>query len=255
MPRHGHAATSETIVAQERAEAIVLRGVDFSETSRIVTFLSPDRGLLACMAKGARRRNSPLGSVLDTLNRVELVYYWKDGRSVQPLGEAALIEGYGALKGSLEKATYAAFPVEIVCKVAHENEPSRGLFGSFVRGLDGLAVWPGNVRTHACWQALQLLAAAGFAPALDACAECARPVAEAAGFSYAGGVTCASCRSDRRIGREEHASLRALMLADDACPAVECPREVFGLLRHFAARQLETDFRSVRVIEEMLGGQ
>ena len=71
----------------------VLRGVDFSETSRIVTFLTPGRGRLACLAKGARRRRSPFQAMLDTLNRDEIVYYWKDGREVQQLGEAALLDG------------------------------------------------------------------------------------------------------------------------------------------------------------------
>ncbi|HNT88720.1 MAG TPA: DNA repair protein RecO, partial [Candidatus Hydrogenedentes bacterium] len=94
---------------QERTEAVVLRGVDFSESSRIVTFLTPDRGRVACLAKGARRKNCPYAAALDTFNRVELVYYWKDGRNVQTLGEAALLDAYPGIKGDLEKSVYAAF--------------------------------------------------------------------------------------------------------------------------------------------------
>ena len=82
-------------MAQEKAEALVLRGVDFSETSRIITFLSPERGLLTCIAKGVRRKGSPLASVLDTFNHVELVYYWKEGRGVHTLGEASLLHRTG----------------------------------------------------------------------------------------------------------------------------------------------------------------
>ena len=62
-------AKAERIVSQEKTEAIVLRGVDFSESSRIVTFLSPERGRLTCIAKGARRKNSGVSAVLDTFNR------------------------------------------------------------------------------------------------------------------------------------------------------------------------------------------
>ena len=64
-------------MSQERTEAIVLRGVDFSESSRIVTLLSPDRGRLVCMAKGVKRPKSQLAGLLDTFNRLEVVYYWK----------------------------------------------------------------------------------------------------------------------------------------------------------------------------------
>ncbi len=43
------------------------------------------------------------------------------------------------------------------------------------------------------------------------------------------------------------------MLAEhgDGCPEIAVGREVFNVLRHYAAYQLESDFRSARVIEQM----
>lgn len=238
-------------MSQERTEAVVLRGVDFSETSRIVTLLTPDRGRLACIAKGARRKKSPLAAALDTFNRLEIVYYWRDGRAVQILGETALLDGYGAIKADLEKATFAAFPLELALKIAHENEPSHALYAVLVRGLDGLAPWPGSVRTYACWLALQLLSAAGFEPALDACAECGKAVGNAPGFSYQGGVVCPQCVSDRRLTAEQHEALRVLVRSREACPRIDGEADLYRLVHRYAARQLETDLRSVRVIDQM----
>jgi DNA repair protein RecO (recombination protein O) len=231
---------------------VVLRGVDFSETSRIVTFLTPVRGKLACMALGARRTKSALGSALDTLNRLELVYYWKDGREVQKLAEAALLDGYGRVKGDLDKSLYASFPLEIVYKVAHENEPSEALYETLVRGLDGLSTWRGDVRTHMCWQVVQLLAVAGFALSLDSCAECGKPLQAVRGFSFAGGATCPACRRDVLLSEEDLGVLRALAEAPEDCPPVEASGRVFSLLRRYAMRQIDTDFRSLRVIEQAL---
>lgn len=241
----------EWMVSQERTEAVVLRGVDFSETSRIVTFLSPDRGRLACMAKGARRKKSPFMGLLDTFNRLELVYYWKDGRAVQPLGEGSLLDGYPGLKGDLDRVTYGAFPLEVAYKAAHENEPSHALFEVLVRGLEGLDRWQGDARTHCCWQVFGLLSAAGFEPALDACIECGASVSASPSFSYSGGVACRNCPSDRKLTAVEYATLRALAEGVDACPPLKAGKTIFGVLRDFAARQLESDFRSVRVIEQM----
>ena len=240
-------------MSQERAEAVVLRGVDFSETSRIVTFLTPGRGRLACMAKGARRRKSPLQAVLDTLNRVEIVYYWKDGRAVQQLGESALLDGFGAIKADLEKTSFAALPLEFALRVAHENEPSQELYAALVGGMESLAAWQGDVRMHASWQIARLLAAAGFEPGLDACAMCGAPVEDAPGFSYDGGVTCPACRADRRLDAEELAMLRTFMLNRVACPASRRLDGVYRVLCEYAMRQLETDLHSVRVINEMFG--
>ena len=239
---------------QERTEAVVLRGVDFSESSRIVTFLSPERGRLVCMAKGARRPKSPLSAVLDTMNRVELVYYWKEGRGVQVAGEVALLDGFGLIKGHLEKAAFASFALEVAGKVAHENEPSRALYATLARGLAGLAAWTGDVRAHVCWQVVQLLSVAGYEPALDVCVVCGNAISETPGFSYAGGTTCGACPADRRLTSEDYACLRALIENREGCPSLRQVGGVYGLLRHYAARQLETDLSSVRVLDEMFGG-
>jgi len=233
-------------VPQERTEVVVLRGVDFSETSRIVTFLSPDRGRLACMAAGARRPRSPLSAVLDTFNRLEIVYYWKESRSVQKLGEAALLDAYPGIKRELSKTLYAAFPLEVAYKAAQENEPSTRLYGVVVRGLEGMATWPGDAKAHAAWQVLQILSAAGFEPAID-------PGGTPAGFAYESGVTGSIGRADRTLTPGVLDALRALTRARDACPAVPHAGPVFDLLRGYVSHQLETDFRSLRVIDQVFG--
>ncbi len=242
-------------MGQEKTEALVLRGVDFSESSRIVTFLTPERGRMACLAKGARRAKSGLGAVLDTFNRVELIYYWKDGRHVQTLAEASLLEAYSGIKRDFERTAYAAFPLELALRVAHENEPSQPLYDVMVRGLDGLRAWPGAARAHVCWHVLRLLSAAGFEPALTHCVVCGATVADEAGFVYEGGVTCGRERCDLRLPPETLALLRAFSAAEGACPEVACGAHAlaaaFMVLRRYAARQLETDFRSLRVLDEL----
>lgn len=240
-------------MSQERTEAVVLRGVDFSETSRIVTFLTPDRGRLACMAKGVRRKNSPLAAVLDTFNHVELIYLWKERREVQTLAEATLLDGFGGVKADLAKTAFAAFPLELAAKVAHENEPSQALFATLLRGLRGLNTWAGHVPLHVAWQVLHLLGAAGFEPSLEACALCGVPIRNAHGFSLSGGATCDDCPAERRLSEEQYRVLRVLAGARDACPDWAGVPGLCGLLSAYAAHQLETEFRSIRVIAEMFG--
>ncbi len=240
-------------MSQEKTEAVVLRGVDFSETSRIVTFLTPDRGRMACMAKGVRRRHSAFAGALDTFNRVELVYYWKDGRQVQVLAEATLLDGFPAIKRDPARGVYAGFPLELACRTAHENEPSRAPYEALVSGLAALCAWPHDARTHACWQALRLIGAAGFAPETEVCVRCGATLSDAAGFALDGGLCCPGCRPDRRIAPATQAALRAMNAATVVCPVQDAPKELFLLLRDYAARHLETDFRSVRVAEEMFG--
>lgn len=240
-------------MSQEKAEAHVLRGVDFSETSRIITFLTPERGRLTCIAKGVRRKNSALAPVLGTMNRVELIYYWKDGRSVQTLAEASLLDGYPNTKRDLERGAFAAFPLEIAARVAHENEPSRAFYAALSDGLAGLEAWRGDARAHCCWQVARLLEAAGFAPDLAHCVHCQREIGDNPGFDLAGGAVCARCDAERRISGAVYGSLRALFSARDGCPPLASVPEVFRLLRAYTRRQTESDFRSLRVLDEMFG--
>lgn len=237
-------------MSQERTEAVVLRGVDFSETSRIITFLSPDRGRLTCMAKGVKRPKSPMAGLLDTYNRVEIIYYWKDTRSVQQLGEVSVLDTFGGIKTSLEKLTFAAFPVELVLTIAHENEPSDALYRALRGGFESLARWNGDVLGHVSWQAMRLMSAAGFEPALSECASCGGSLGDAPGFSFSDGARCRRCPSDVRLTREGYNELRRLVEHRDACPKITVGKEAFRVLSRFAARQLDTDFRSVPVIDK-----
>ena len=238
-------------MSQEKSEAHVLRAVDFSETSRIVTFLTPERGQLACIAKGARRKNSPLASVLGTMNRVELVYYWKEGRSVQTLGEASLLEPFSRIKSDLERGAYAAFPLEIALKVAHENEPCRSFYEALSRGLYSLNAWDGNARDHCCWQAARLLATAGFTPELFECVQCGREIGDNSGFDFGAGAVCGTCTPDRRIDRDILGDLRSVFAMESSCPPLASAAITFRIIRGFAIRQTETDYRSLRVLDDM----
>ncbi len=219
-------------MAQERSEAIVIRGVDFSETSRIVTMLTPIRGKMACMASGAKRPKSALAGMLDTFNRLEIVYYWKDGRGIQRLAEASLLNGYGPIKSNLEKSVFAALPLEFAYKVAQENEPSQALFEALVTGLDDLEQWDGPVRTHATWQLLRLLSAAGFEPDLSS----------ADAFDEGERV---------RTGSAEMDEFRALSASGASCPYRQDTRRAFVALRRYILRHIDSEFRSLRVIDQM----
>lgn len=234
-------------VSQERSEVVVIRAVDFSETSRIVTFLSPERGKMACMAAGARRPKSQLAGLLDTFNRLEAIYYWKDGRSVQKLGEATLLDSFGPIKADLEKSAYAAIPLEFVYKTAQENEPSRELYDTLLAGLTGMSAWPGPARVHATWQIVQLLRVAGFELDLNGDADGKR----SAGFSFDSGMVSPGERSDRSLRIEDLERLRQLAAARAGCPGVDDSPEVFHAVCGYVARQVESEFRSLRVIAQL----
>jgi DNA repair protein RecO (recombination protein O) len=241
-------------VAPDRTQAVVLRNVDYSESSRIVTFACPDRGRMACMAKGAQRPKSATRGLLDTFNHVEIVYYWKDARSIQTLGEVSLLNEFRGIKSDLAKSAYGAFVLELADRMMQDNEPSHELFATMIAGLEQLNTWNGDVRTHGCWQALGVLRAGGHAPSVDVCHQCGGSLPAQPWFSYAGGFACGSCRGDVRLPQDDATAIAALVMAKEACPAgIIAANRAFDAVRNYARRQVETDFRSTRVIEQLYG--
>ncbi len=218
-------------MSQERTEAIVLRTVDFSETSRIVTFLTPARGRLACMMPGARRKKNAAGGLLDIFNRLEMLYCYKETREVQRLGEVTLLDGFTRLKQDLDKAMYAAYPLELVTRVAQVNEPSFRLYATLVYGLESLSRWTGDVRAHTVWQVYHLLAAAGFEPLAD---EVERALS-------------------RRLSGQERRMLACLSDSPDACPEDDNIRITYELLRVFVRTHTGMVFKSLQVIDQVCG--
>ncbi|MFM1920895.1 MAG: repair protein RecO [Candidatus Hydrogenedentota bacterium] len=253
MPVDPTARLAGCTVTQEKTEAVVLRGVDFSESSRVVTFLTPSRGLLACMAKGVRRKGSALACCLVNLNRVEVVFQHKPGREVQTLFEATLLDGYRGLRVDADKGFYAAFPAELAGRAAQAEEPSEALYGVLVRGLKDFEAWDGDRRTHAVWQALRLLDAAGFAPVLEHCLDSGAAPGASPGFCYEGGVVSSAARADLRLTPRQYEELKMLAGARRECPLRESDPGLFRLAWHYARRQLDADFRSARVLQEMYG--
>jgi len=237
-------------VSQERTEALVLRGVDFSESSRIITLLTPGRGQVAVIAKGARRKNSPSGPMLDTFNVVEAVIYWKDGRGIQTLGDVSLLCRHTGLKRDLARGAYGAFVLELVGKTCPENVASEGIFRRVLDGLAALDGAEGDVRSMAAGLSLALLDEAGYGMAGDQCGRCGAAMPVAAGFALADGLLCRRCPGESGVSRAAVEGLAGLARGDGGGAAAVA--EVFTLVWRYASYQLETELKSVRVLERML---
>ena len=147
-----------------RTDAVVLRAMEYGETSQIVTLFTRRHGRVTVMAKGARRPKSRFGSALQPMAYVQVVYYYKPGRGLQTLKETAHVELLNGIAGSMEKITAGLRIVELVRALTEEEEPSPLLFTVLVQALlalDAAAERSANVLPY--FQ-LRLAAVLGFSP-------------------------------------------------------------------------------------------
>ncbi len=186
-------------MSTEKDIAIVLRTVDFSETSLVVTVFTREFGKIGALAKGARRLKGPFESALDLLAVCRIVFLHKSSETLDLLTEAKLIRRFRPA-GSELFGLYAGYYVaELLSELTDECDPHSQLFDLADQTLEALAAGEAVPR-HVVRFELGLLRLLGHMPSLDRCVECAEPVAAAGQLAFGqldGGVLCGRCRKGR----------------------------------------------------------
>lgn len=184
----------------EQATALVLRSVEFSETSLVVTLFTREFGKRGALAKGGKRLKGPFESALDLLALCRIVFLRKSSDALDLLTEAKLLRRFRPPPGDL-LALYAGYYLaELVGELTDQGDPNPELFDLADRTLEALA----TARPVAPWLLrfeLGALRLVGHVPLLDSCVECGRAVGHEGRVALGtvdGGVFCPRCRGGKR---------------------------------------------------------
>lgn len=242
-----------------RTEAVVLRSLDYGETSQIVTLLTHEKGKLSVIAKGARRTKSTFGATLQPMAYTQVVFYYKPTRELQILSESSHVESFHRLRGNLHSITVGLRIVELIDALMEEEAPQPQVFGLAVRALRRLNRT--DERAANLWPYVQLRFAKllGIAPAIER--ENVKAVEDEGLLSKAdGGVYPAGATPDapRRASRAALRAYAVFARADldtvmrmELAPEVR--REVDSLVRDFLRYHVEEAYpnRSQEVIAQL----
>lgn len=255
-------------MATRTDRAIVLRLVDFSETSQIASLFTAEGGLTRLIAKGVRRGTSKRFAVgLDLLEYGELSYApARGGANLGTLTEWVQKDSFAGLRRDLLRLYAGLYAAELAIGLTEESDPHPELFESLLKLLQRLAgtepepspsanavstaARPGDEREQAVAALIrfqwELLNAIGYAPNLRECVDCHKPYTRGpAHFSAsAGGLLCRDCEM-------RHAEKRGLS-ATFMDQRARDPREWFSLLDYHlsftAAKPFQTAARLTALI-------
>ncbi len=244
-----------------RTEAIILRRSDLGEADRLLTLLTPERGKLRVVAKGARKIASRKSGHVELFNRVNLLIA-KGRGEFDIVSQAETVEPFRALRDDLLRSTYAHYAAELVDRFAEEGTSQPELFDLICDTLGWLST-ASDLALAARYFELRLLTLAGFQPQLFRCVGGGEPLTEIEsdetyGWSPGqGGALCAAHAAARTdISRLSLGALKVLRHAmRSEYPAVAALRvresvadEIERALQRYLTYVLERKLKSIEFI-------
>jgi len=235
-------------MATEKTRAIVLRLVDFSESSCVVTLFTEDFGKIGALAKGARRPKGPFESALDLLAVCRIVFIRKSSDPIDLMTEAKLQRRFPAAAPALSRLYAGYYVAELLQELTDLGDPHPELFCEAERTLQNLDQ-DADVSETVLRFEVTTLRLLGFLPSLDKCVVCGKTVANKGRVLFgqmAGGVLCRGCRGGQKqvvsLSEGVLETLRRLAELDPDSGTSPVERrsrgELRGLLNHYLSNLL-----------------
>ena len=151
------------------AEGIVVRARDLGEADRIVILFTPNRGLISCVARGARRTTSRTGGHVDLLRHITA--HISEGRSdLHVISQVETVNAYLRLRNDLDRLTLASHFAEICERFGLQDAANPNLFALLRDSLTHAESCDKPLmRLLRLWHEIMLLSSVGLQPQLHRC--------------------------------------------------------------------------------------
>jgi DNA repair protein RecO (recombination protein O) len=246
-----------------RANAIVLKRLNYGETDRILTLYTREHGRLSAIAKGCRRPISRLAAATELFTFAR--YMLATGRSMDVVAQPETRESFPGIRSDMTRIAHATYIVEMVNETIEDREPNPDLFDSI---LSSLYLLEGGVDPELVTRAfeLQLMDTMGYRPHLHSCARCGGALpCEPIRFSPStGGIVCGSCGTLPddviSIHRKTLDTMTSLLTAEasqlrDMKPSRGVMHEMANAMRWYIRYRLERELKSSEFIQALKAGQ
>jgi len=165
-----------------KTEGIVLRRIDFRETSRIATFFTKDYGKVKGVLKGIRKDSKKFGSNIDKFSVNDIVYYQYRNSDLHLISHCDLKNYFFPIRQDLKRSIAANYLLELVDIIMPPEEPNRKIYTLMMNFLESLQTEKDINKLIFILQ-VKILILSGFQPHLDACVVSGKKVKGKAKFS------------------------------------------------------------------------
>jgi DNA repair protein RecO (recombination protein O) len=184
----------------KQSEAIILRTYPLREADLLVTLFTRAEGKVKGVAKSAKRSRKRFGGALEPATCVRALWQDRPGSDLARLDSCDVL--LSPLSAPIDYARLVALAhiAEMLDELLPDREPNDGIFRlawAVLQSLEAASIWM-PITYFDLWM-LRLM---GFLPPLDACIECAAPLAGQPAWFHVlrDGLTC---RDHRRVASAE----------------------------------------------------
>jgi len=154
-----------------KTEAIVIKVSDYSESTRLVTLLTPDLGRIRVLAKGIRRLKSRDRGLLEPFTRAQVTLYLKEPGALGTLRESSPLRSVTALREDFDRWLLASLVLEVIDREMQPGEAVEELYARVCDYLEALETTDRPGETTAA-TLTAMLGWFGFAPQFRQCGLC-----------------------------------------------------------------------------------
>ena len=203
----------------ERIEGIIIKEKSYSETSKLITLITKEHGVINLLAKGAKTLKSSLRSTTTKLTHGYFNIIYKENK-LSTLKEVDIIEYYKNIKKDINKISYATYILELVEQVIKQTNNDE-IFNNLVYSLK-------NILELKCLDYL------GVMMVLDCCSVCGNKNIITISADQ-GGYLCKNCRKDETIVDEKTIKLLRMFYYVDISKIekVEVSKKISEEINHF----------------------
>ncbi len=181
-------------------QGVVLRRLDYSETSQVLVLFTRDHGQVRAIAKGIKRSTrTRFAAAIDLLDVGDLVVSVRSPRqqALATLTEWKQCRSLSSLRHSLPRLYAAQYAADVTSGLTADWDPHRELYEALLRLLEALSDADQVLPLLSAFVS-ELLTAVGSSPQFSTCVGCRRPVRSGPGLhfsSFEGGLLCRDCEA------------------------------------------------------------
>jgi DNA repair protein RecO (recombination protein O) len=111
-----------------KTEALVIHGMRWSDTSKIIHLFTSEKGYIKLIARGAMNPKSPFRGILENLNHIEAIISIKESRGLQILTQADLLHPFHNIREDINSTASSYAMLELIKVLVHYDEASHSFF-------------------------------------------------------------------------------------------------------------------------------